>query len=472
MARVIVSLILTSLLLGACDRPEMVVSDMAKQELSQASASKNSKAAEMQDQFVVEFNTSAEALEAEVKKIGGTVKHIQPEIGIATITDITNEKSLQRIKGVKFATRDVQAQWIPSMENMNLRILDEKGSSSPPEPFDPATAPLLSCQWKLDQIDAQGAWNQGAFGEPDIKVAVLDSGIDPDHFELIGKIDLSSSRSMLTDSPCGPSDVDTINDLNAHGTFVANQITSNNFLIAAPATNTVIVSVKVLNCTGSGSFGDIIAGIYYAGSLPDVHVINASLGAYFPKSGNGRLIGALSKAINYAESQGKLFVAAAGNDSQDLQHNKNFVSAPAELGSGMSVYATDYFQNLASYSNHGVSGTDVGAPGGDVVDVGTPPLCPFLSGGVIGACSTKSLFFTCNPDDYLIGDGTSFASPIVAGIAALVDGEASGSLNGNQLHSILKRTADDLGKPGTDNIFSHGRVNAAKAVAEVTGEVL
>jgi subtilisin family serine protease len=65
---------------------------------------------------------------------------------------------------------------------------------------------------------------------------------------------------------------------------------------------------------------------------------------------------------------------------------------------------------------------------------------------------------------YVAGDGTSFASPIVAGVAALVDGKHAGTLDHGQLKTILSQSAVDLGTTGTDDLFSHGRVNASAAV--------
>jgi subtilisin family serine protease len=87
---------------------------------------------------------------------------------------------------------------------------------------------------------------------------------------------------------------------------------------------------------------------------------------------------------------------------------------------------------------------------------------PVVQGLMISVCSS----FVCgNSSSYVVGDGTSFfASPTVAGVAALVDGKHGGALDAGQLKTILSQSADDLGKPGTDNLFSHGRVNASQAV--------
>jgi len=296
--------------------------------------------------------------------------------------------------------------------------------------------------------------------------------IDPTHSEMVGKVDVAQSTSTLSpgSSPCGPVDETTILDFRFHGTFVASQIVSNNIGVAGVAPLTEIVAVKSLNCTGSGSFADVIAGILYAADLPDVSAINMSLGAVFPRTGAGSLISAMNKAVNYANSQGKLVVSSAGNEGLDLQHSGNLVSLPAEAGAGISIYATGIDDTLASYSNHGVSATWVGAPGGDSPNP-LPPLpgCVLpqsLQSLVLGACSSfqVSLPFACGTGSYVLGAGTSFAAPLVAGVGALVDGKAGGSLGPAQLKTNLKNTADDLGATGTDNLYSHGRVNASSAV--------
>ena len=302
-------------------------------------------------------------------------------------------------------------------------------------------------------------------------MTILDSGIDPDHIDLVGKVDLTNSATFVTSSPCGAADTASFVDRRWHGTFVASQITTNNVGIAGVAPLTTVVGVKVFRCDGTGSFADIIAGILYAASLEDVDIINLSLGAWLLKNtpGGGALVSALNAAVNFANSQGKLVVSAAGNDALNLDRDKSGTSVPAQSGAAISIYATDLSDDLASYSNFGRSGTWVGAPGGDFPNPHAPlPGClldPALQSVIIGACSSASLVMPCGPGSYLIGIGTSFAAPLVAGVAALVDGKASnaGALNGGQLKTILSKTAD-LGRQGVDIDFSHGRVDAANAV--------
>ncbi len=428
--------------------------------------------------FLVQVNGQLPSdLADRVAAAGGTLERVYPEIGYAyAVSDAPDfAATLAADQSIRSTTQDLVLQWTPQSDG--FAALD--GPAGQGIGFDPTDASFYPCQWNMRNIEAEGAWALGQFGDPNVKVAVLDTGIDPTHQDLAGKVDLAQSASFLSagSSPCnailGLPDEETIYDFRFHGTFVANQITTNGIGTAAVAPASNIVAVKVLNCNGSGSFGDIIAGILYAASLPDVAVINMSLGVPggVPKNltGAGSLIAALNKAVNYAESQGKLVVSASGNDGLDMDHSGNAAFVPAESGSGIAIYATAWDDSLASYSNYGVSGTWVGAPGGAGID--PPPLAgctvsPTSQGGVIGACSSFSVFFGCAGGTFYLvgGSGTSFATPIAAGVAALIDGKAGGALNGHQLATALAHSADDLGTPGTDLYFSHGRVNARKAV--------
>jgi subtilisin family serine protease len=269
-------------------------------------------------------------------------------------------------------------------------------------------------------------------------------------------------------------DEETFLDFEAHGTFVSALIAGNGIGMAAMAPDTQIVSVKVLNCANSGSWADIIAGILYAATLEDVHVINMSIQGGFPKNipGIGALVGYFASAVNYAQEQGKLLVSAGGNYSVNMDKDRNFHWVPAQAGAGIATWAGDIDGDLASYSNFGRTGTWVGAGGGDFDDLDSPALplpgCfipPSVQDGVMSACSTYSIWYNCPGNSfYLIGwGGTSFSAPLAAGIAAAVDGKHGGTLEPGELKTTLSNTADDIGKRGTDAIFSHGRVNAGEA---------
>ena len=419
--------------------------------------------------FLIRVQGSIPAdLGTQVAAAGGTLLRVYPEIGYASAASADPDfaKNLRKSTAVQAVDPDLRVQWIPSPEGLQTLQGPEAASHTT---INPAAATFYNCQWNLQQIDAPAAWAQDQFGAPGVKVAVLDTGVDPFHNDLAGKIDMAASASMLFpgSSPCGAFDEGTIFDLNFHGSFVSGIIAANGIGMAGVAPLTTIVGVKVLDCGGTGSFGEIISGIIYAANRPDVEVINMSLTAGFSKNlhGAGPLVAAMNKAVNYAESRGKLVISASGNNGFDMDHDGNIAWVPATSGSGIGIYATNSVDGLAAYSNHGVSGTWLGAPGGDFPNTAPPlPGCGLadaLEGFVLSVCSS----FVCGgPNFYLVSDGTSFSSPTVAGVAALVDAKHGGALNGGQLKTILKDSADDLGKPGSDNLFSHGRVNAGNAV--------
>ena len=425
--------------------------------------------------YLIEINGSGSALAGQVTAAGGTLVHLDPEIGYASAISSNPgfAVNLAQSSGVAAVSQDVMVQWTPTAQDVQAvsistgrTSLSSTNSSNP----NPAGAFFYGCQWNLSKIDAPTAWAKGNFGSPNLKVAVLDTGVDPFHIDLAGKIDTANSISELTpgSSPCGATDEGTINDYNFHGSFVSGMITSNSINIASVAPKAKVVGVKVLNCSGSGSFADVIAGIGYAAKLPDVVVINMSLTSGFPRDapGGAQLIKALDKAVNYATSRGKLVVSAAGNAATDMDHDGNFIWVPAQSGNGIGIYATNNLDHLASYSNHGLTGTWVGAPGGDQPNAALPlPGCTIptaFQSLVVSVCSS----FVCPGNDrYLARGGTSFATPMVAGVAAVVDAKAGGWLPPVLLKAILAGTADDLGARGPDNIFSFGRVNLGRAVS-------
>lgn len=449
----VLSLMLVIFVLFSCDQPGTVEPEVS-QEKQQIALYKTSDSAEKHakyaDHFLVEYNGSLQQLNEAVENLDGTVERVHPEVGFAKITGISADQvgQLNNAQGIKNVMRDLLVQWVPALEATFETLQVPAGTETHNNPTD---ALLFGLQWNMIQVNAPAAW-QIEQGVPSVRVAILDTGISPTHVDLVGRYDLAASTSFVASEP-------TVEDENFHGTFVSGIVSANNIGIAGMAPHITMVGVKVLNKFGVGTFADVIAGILYATDVADVDIINMSLGAYFPKSSAGSLIGMLSKAVNHANTNGILVVASAGGNASDLDHDADFIHVPSQSGSATSVNATGPLDNLASYSNFGVTGVNVAAPGGNFGDLPTPtfglvigPAAPAVVGG--------------NTSSYFLASGTSFSTPIATGIAALIDSRHNGSLNGGQLRTKIEQSSDDLGAPGVDENYGHGRVNAFKAVQQ------
>lgn len=419
------------------------------------------------DRYVVEFKRGIPAnLEAMVKAAGGTVQRALPQIGYAVVKtgDPGFADRMAKRGEVEGVYANAKLQLEPVLEGKGFRAPAHNALTA-----DPTEAALYPCQWQLDKMDVPEAWERGATGSPNAKVAIIDTGVDPTQVDLVGRIDEEHSVNLLAaPSECGEEDDDTIHDLAGHGTFMTSLVTTNGINMAAVAPDTQVVMVKVFSCTGQGDWPEVIEGIVYAADLPDVSAISISLGGFVKRNEPGakQIIHAVKEAVDYAYSKGKIVTTVAGNQHLDLRTVRPLVALPTEAGEAVGVYATDFKDDLTSYSNWGFPKSWIGAPGGD----NEPPKRSFpgctlplaQQGRLVGACSSS----VCDgaTDAYITGRGTSASSPLVAAVAALVDGEANGTLDGRRLKVILKNRADDLGEPGTDPIFGQGRVNAGRAV--------
>lgn len=284
----------------------------------------------------------------------------------------------------------------------------------------------FSQQYALTKISAPAAWDR-THGSVSVKVAVLDCGIygsssgyvGPDglgHRDVRDKIVLEHNFSQ---SPYGA------DDLCNHGTHVAAiaaASTNNATGIAGVGYDTSIMNIKVLEDNGSGSIDKIADGIKFAADQ-GAKVINLSLG------GPGPCTPFEQDAIDYAWQRGALIVAAAGNDGLGQS------SAPANCANVVAVAATDQSDARPFWSNYGAN-VDVAAPGASI-----------LSANNAGTYGTE--------------DGTSMATPHVAGLAALIFG-AKPSLSNQAVVDFLFQTADKIA--GTGSLWAHGRINAEAAI--------
>jgi serine protease len=286
--------------------------------------------------------------------------------------------------------------------------------------------PLYSKQWNFQKINIEAAWDDTK-GEG-TTVAVIDTGISrvPDlkEAEFVEGYDFVNDRTDASDD-------------NGHGTHVAGTIaqsTNNGYGVAGIAYEAKLMPLKVLSAGGSGTISDIAEAIKFAADR-DVDAINMSLGG----GGESHM---MKEAIEYAHNKGVTIVAAAGNA------NQNAAGYPARYNRVIGVAAVDATGEKAPYSNFG-AGVDIAAPGGNTKEGET--------GGILQN--------TINPQTgegvFSAFQGTSMASPHVAGVAALI--RASGIDNPDDVANILKQSARSVQEDPL-NHFGAGHLDAGAAV--------
>lgn len=283
--------------------------------------------------------------------------------------------------------------------------------------------PLYSEQWALPQIGAPAAWERST-GAAGVRIAIVDTGVYAGHPELAGRV--LPGRDFVHDD-------DDAADDHGHGTFIAGVIGAagdDGIGVAGVCWSCEVLPVKVMDADGNGGSGAVAQGVRWAVDQ-GARVINMSVGG-------ARNPAVLREAIAYAEQRGVLVVAAAGNEALD----GNPVEYPAGYSSVVAVAATTRSDQRAIFSNYGDQ-IDLAAPGVDITSTA------WIPDGAAG---------------YTTGDGTSAATPFVAGVAGLLLSVDPG-LGAAALRQLLASSADDLGAAGWDVYTGAGRVNAARAVA-------
>jgi subtilisin family serine protease len=322
--------------------------------------------------------------------------------------------------------------------------------------------PLFRLQWdkQAQRIPIVHEYTRGEGS----RVSIIDTGILETHPDLDGPLNVELSRNFTDDG----GDHNPVNGLD-HGTHVGGIVAAanNDRGVIGTAPETDLVDCRVFS--GSfATFGDILAAIYYSAKI-ECDAANMSLGAYplpLDSEQTQMFIEAIERAAAFANEQGTLLVAAAGNDSANLDEDGNVISLPNEAENVMSISATgpigyrwddpaylpdDYYIALsrlrkpttqpAFYTNYGSEAVDVSAPGGnadlDAIGTGVPWYYDLV---------LSSAFVVEDGEQvpaYGWKAGTSMAAPEVTGAAALVRSR-NPNATPDQVRSLIEETAEDI----------------------------
>ncbi len=326
--------------------------------------------------------------------------------------------------------------------------------------------PLFSGQTGyVNTIEATSAWDVER-GDSSVAVAILDSGIDLEHSDLVNKLwtnplevpgnGIDDDHNGCVDDVHGcslikPEEANAscnmpadggVRDDNGHGTFVAGIIGAegnNGIGISGAAPGVSIMTVKILDCLGGGTAAGAAQGLLYAAHM-GARVANLSFGA---DGDSITLTNAIREAFNV---YGMVIVTATGNDGHSS------VTFPARLPEALAVGSSGTPQDPSArspFSNWGPE-VDVVAPGLNIISTVPANFC-----NVTWLCVQNT--------PYALASGTSFAAPLVSALAALIDSHTP-NLSPAAVMQIIKQTAEPLPDGATPGWDGAGRIRMRQAL--------
>jgi len=432
-----------------------------------------------------------------VGRAGGSLVQSYPQIGVL-IARSDSDGFAPTLK------RDLRVQGVSATDGFGVLLpgsTDEDGAVVAMDASTTTTSSwgdaLSGLQWDMTQIHVPEA-HDVTTGDPAVLVGDIDTGLDFTHPDLAANVDFANSVSCVGGVP--NQDPAAWMDDNGHGTHTAGTIAAddNGIGIVGVAPDVKIAGIKAGNADGYFFPEAVICSFMWAGS----HGIDITNNSYFADpwlfncrndAGQRAIWEAERRAIRWAEGKGVVVVAAAGNENIDLSKtNVDTISpdyppgseivrtvtnacavVPVDVSGVIGVTSDGYLMQKAYYSSYGVGVVSVTAPGGDR----RFQIPPTGNGRVL------STF----PGGYAYAQGTSMASPHVAGVAALLESQF-GDMSAGQIAAMLDATATSMACPanpfdpgppfdflatctgggGYNSFYGHGQVDALNAVLHLT----
>src|SRR3989440_1881760 len=468
--------------------------------------------------YLVTYNAGASSKNAAalIAGAGGQLVYNYSQIGVVIASSNRSDfgakmRSAAGVEGASattgFATR------------VNDGTLDASGVTGTPTQNTPVSGDSLSWrQWDMTQIHAFEAQTVES-GSRAVTVGDIDTGLDYTHPDLAANVDFANSVSCINQGMPDQTPA-AWNDENGHGTHAAGTIAAahNGIGIVGVAPNVKVAGIRAGNAAGFFFPESVVCAFMWAGTH---HAIKVTNNSYFADPwlfnckndlGQRAIWKAESRAIKFAMQQGVTVVAAAGNEADDLAHPTQDITSPddttpvirpvgnecvvipVEIPGVIGVTADGNFGMKSFYSSYGVGAVQVTAPGGDSILQKNPPSNPL---GRVLSTWPSALVANCLPARrvfegttlYCYQQGTSMASPHVAGVAALI--ASLGITQPGRVQARINNTADPKpcptaaevalyaffpsvsngapqqcqGGAGYNSWYGHGQVNALSAVS-------
>jgi len=433
--------------------------------------------------YSVLFNAEAipEDFAGQVEAAGGVVLYTVPEIGFAQVQ--LPDSAIGTIKGLSsvMVMNPAIAWELP--ESTKITVDADTVAAATEDAF------FWPIQWDIQRITQDGAAYEYGTGSHDTVVGIIDTGIDPDHRDLVMNL-LPGSKNFVP-GPDGTVDINDIQDMRGHGTHVAGSIAANGAMLGV-APDIGFRAYKVFG-QEKGAKSAWILSAMIAAADDGVDVINMSLGGFDsignifwtdPETGKTEKVGsdiadfkAYRRAMKYVTDRNVVVVVAAGNDAIDSSNRKQVsefmnseygqygydfrgatVNVPADLPGVITVSATGPEDELAVYSNYGSGFIQITTPGGnydlrlEYIDQGRDE--EYLANQLY---RTEFCLSTGEDGTWYYSVGTSMAAPKVAAAAALAI-DKYGQMPNHKVAEMLEKSADKV--KGTDKkYFGAGHLN-------------